>query len=151
MVMMLLGVSWYAYIVSSMSSIMASFDAQSKAVREKLTCVNEFCRAGKLPKTLSSRVRNYFEYKLSNTQRALLLSCQYDADELLDELSSELRSDVLLYVERELVSKIKFFTGKPPQFISDMVIMLQPMYFQDGDVIVNEGSEADEMYVHSYP
>ncbi|KAL7542680.1 hypothetical protein ACHAXR_012206, partial [Thalassiosira sp. AJA248-18] len=32
MVMMLVGVSWYAYIVSSMSSIMSSFDAQNKAV-----------------------------------------------------------------------------------------------------------------------
>lgn len=41
MVMMLVGVSWYAYIVSSMSSIMSTFDAQNKAVRDKMLCVNE--------------------------------------------------------------------------------------------------------------
>jgi len=32
MVMMLVGVTWYAYIVSSMSTIMSSFDAKNKAV-----------------------------------------------------------------------------------------------------------------------
>ena len=42
--MMLIGVSWYAYIVSSMSSIMSSFDAQNKAIRDKMLCVNEFVR-----------------------------------------------------------------------------------------------------------
>ena len=56
MVMMLVGVSWYAYIVSSMSSIMSSFDAQNKAVRDKMLCVNEFVRAAKLPKHLSKQV-----------------------------------------------------------------------------------------------
>jgi hypothetical protein len=33
MVMMLLGVSWYAYVVSCMSAIMQSFDAQNKVRR----------------------------------------------------------------------------------------------------------------------
>ena len=36
MLMMLLGVSWYAYVVGSMSTIMTSFDRQNKMVREKL-------------------------------------------------------------------------------------------------------------------
>ena len=45
-----------------MSTIMSSFDAQNKAVREKMMCVNEFIRAGKLPKELAKRVRDFFEY-----------------------------------------------------------------------------------------
>lgn len=73
------------------------------------------------------------------------MSCQYDADELLDELSSSLRADVLLFVERELISKIKFFENKPPQFVADAVTMLQPVVYQEGDSIVTEGSQADEM------
>ena len=36
MLMMLLGVSWYAYVVGSMSTIMTSFDRQNKMVREKV-------------------------------------------------------------------------------------------------------------------
>ena len=100
---------------------------------------------GKFPPAIAKRIRTYFEYKLSNSHRALLMSCQYDADELLDELSSSLRADVLLFVERELISKIKFFENKPPQFVADAVTMLQPVVYQEGDSIVTEGSQADEM------
>jgi len=61
MVMMLLGVSWYAYIVSSMSSIMNSFDRQNKAVREKMHCVNAFIHDAKLPVDMANTVRKFYE------------------------------------------------------------------------------------------
>ena len=114
MVMMLIGVSWYAYIVSSMSTIMASFDAQNTAVRDKMNCVNEFIRSAKLPKHLSKQVRDFFEFKLQR-QRQFLVSSNYDVDELLDELGSGLRADVLLYMDRHLISKIPFLKDKVPQ------------------------------------
>ena len=44
-----------------MSTIMSSFDAQNKAVGEKMMGVNEFIRAGKLPKELAKRVRGFFK------------------------------------------------------------------------------------------
>ena len=109
---MLVGVSWYAYIVSSMSTIMSSFDAQNKAVRDKMLCVNEFVRAAKLPRELSKQVRDFFDFKLAKSQHAFLMSTNYDVDELLDELGSGLRSEVLLYMDRALIAKIPFFEGK---------------------------------------
>ena len=82
MVAMLVGVSWYAYIVSSMSTIMSSFDAQNKAVRDKMLCVNEFIRTAKLPKELSKQFRDFFEFKLARSQHAFLISSNYDVDEV---------------------------------------------------------------------
>jgi len=84
--MMLVGVSWYAYIVSSMATIMSSFDAQNKAVREKMMCVNEFIRAGKLPKDLAKQVRDFFDFKLARSQHAFLISSNYDVDEVSNAL-----------------------------------------------------------------
>ncbi len=146
MLMMLLGVSWYAYVVSSMSTVMASFDAHTKAVRDKMICVNEFVRAARLSPSLSKQVKDFFEFKLTNSQRAFLLSGkEYDADELLYELSSGLRTDVLLFMENDLVKKIPFFEDKVPQFVADIITMFQPMFFQENDYIVKEGTQADEM------
>ena len=125
--MMLIGVSWYAYIVSSMSSIMSSFDAQNKAVRDKMLCVNEFVRTAKLPKELAKQVRDFFEFKLARSQHAFLISSNYDVDELLDELGSGLRADVLLYMDRHLISKIPFLQNKVPQFVADIISMFQPI------------------------
>ena len=146
MVMMLVGVSWYAYIVSSMSSIMSSFDAQNKAIREKMTCVNEFVRTAKLPKDLSKQVRDFYEFKLARSQHSFLMSSNYDVDELLDELGSGLRADVLLYMDRNLISAIPFLQNKVPQFVADCISMFQPMVFQADDYICKENTQADEMY-----
>lgn len=141
MVMMLLGVSWYAYIVSSMATVMSSFDAISAAVREKMVCVNEFIRGAKLPPHLGKQIRSYFEFKLANSQRVFLMNKHYDADEILYDLSSSLRADIMLYMERELVSRIPFFQNKVNQFVADTVAMLQPMISHEGEFIVKEGSE----------
>jgi len=146
MVMMLVGVSWYAYIVSSMSTIMSSFDAQNKAVRDKMLCVNEFIRTAKLPSELSKQVRDFFEFKLGRSQHAFLISSNYNVDELLDELGSGLRADVLLYMDRHLISKIPFLQDKVPQFVADIISMFQPMVFQEGNFICKEGTQADEMF-----
>jgi len=146
MVMMLVGVSWYAYIVSSMSSIMSSFDAQNKAIREKMTCVNEFVRTAKLPKDLAKQVRDFYEFKLARSQHSFLMSSNYDVDELLDELGSGLRADVLLYMDRSLISAIPFLQNKVPQFVADCISMFQPMVFQADDYICKENTQADEMY-----
>ena len=143
--MMLLGVSWYAYVVSSMSTVMSTFNAQNKAVRDKMRCVNEFVRAAKLPKSLAKQVRDFFDFKLSRSQRTFLMCDHYDADVLLQELSSLLRSEVILFLERDLVQKIRFFEDKIPQFIADMICMLQPVVVQGGDFIIREGDQADEM------
>ena len=75
-----------------------------------------------------------------------MTSNQYDADSILDELSSNLRAEILLFVERVLIEKIPFFKGKIPQFVADCITMFQPMVFQEGDFIIKEGSAADEMY-----
>jgi len=147
MFMMLMGVSWYAYIVSSMSMIMSSFDRQNKAIKEKMHMVNAFIHDAKLPSEISKQVRRYYEFAFSSSKnKSLLQSSQYDADALLDELSSGLRADVLLFVERELIEKIPFFKDKIPQFVADCITMFQPAVFQEGDFIVKEGSAADEMY-----
>ena len=105
-----------------MSTIMSSFDAQNKAVRDKMLCVNEFVRAAKLPRELSKQVRDFFDFKLAKSQHAFLMSTNYDVDELLDELGSGLRSEVLLYMDRKLISKIPFFEGKGELNVWSLVI-----------------------------
>lgn len=67
-------------------------------------------------------------------------------NELLDEMGSGLRSEVLLFLDRHLISKIPFFQGKVPQFVADTISMFQPMVFQEGDYICKEGTQADEMF-----
>jgi len=143
MIMMLMGVSWYAYVVGSMSTIMSSFDRQNKQVREKMLAVNTFIMDAKLKPELAAQIRNYFEYSLSKRSNGL---STYDADEILGELSSALKNDVITHVERDLIDSIPFFKGKSRSFVADCIQLFQPMVVQEGDFIIKEGTAADEMY-----
>ena len=143
MIMMLMGVSWYAYVVGSMSTIMSSFDRQNKQVREKMLAVNTFIMDAKLEPELAIQVRSYFEYSLSKRNNGL---STYDADEILSELSSSLKNDVITHVEADLISSVPFFKGKSRSFVADCIQMFQPMVVQEGDFIIKEGTAADEMY-----
>jgi len=124
---------------------MSTFNAQNKAVRDKMMCVNEFIRATKLPKALAREVRDLFDFRLSRSQRMFLMADNYEADVILSELNSGLRAEVLLFLERDLVHKIPFFDDKIPQFVADMVCLLQPVVVQGGAFIIKEGDQADEM------
>ncbi len=141
--MMLLGVAWYAYTVGSMSTILASFDKQSKQKREKMIQVNTFVRETRLPPALGKRVRRYFEYSISRKKHGLF---GYDADVILQELSNTLRTDVLCFVESDLIKSIPFFEGKSPTFIANAIQLLRPVVVQAGEYIIKEGSASDEMY-----
>eukprot|EP00520_Triparma_pacifica_P006086 CAMPEP_0118657744 /NCGR_PEP_ID=MMETSP0785-20121206/14188_1 /TAXON_ID=91992 /ORGANISM="Bolidomonas pacifica, Strain CCMP 1866" /LENGTH=810 /DNA_ID=CAMNT_0006550695 /DNA_START=182 /DNA_END=2610 /DNA_ORIENTATION=- len=143
MLMMLLGVSWYAYVVGSMSTIMSSFDRQNKQIREKLECVNGFIRDAKLPQAMGKRVRNYFEYSLQKRNNGLF---NYDADEILSELSAQLKNEIITWVERDLIERIPFFKGKSQSFVADCIQLFQPMVVHAGDFIIKEGAAADEMF-----
>ena len=58
-------------------------------------------------------MRNYFDFKLGNSQKSFLMNSKnFDADEILYELSSGLRADILLHVERHIITKIPFFNDK---------------------------------------
>jgi hypothetical protein len=143
MLMMLMGVSWYAYVVGSMSTIMGSFDKQAKMIREKMEGVNTFIRDANLPQPLAKQVRGFFEYSLSKRNNGLKT---YDADEILTELSSNLKNDIILFVEKDVINDIPFLKDKNPSFVADCIQMFQPMVVHESDYIIKEGTAADEMY-----
>ena len=134
-----MGVSWYAYIVSTLSNILSNFDARNKALKDKRISINEFLRAAKLPHPLREKIRRFYEYKLSHSHKAFLSNIRFNADQILEELNNKLRADVVMHLEQELIIKIPFFRNKPPEFIADALSMLQPTIYYEGDYITKEG------------
>lgn len=140
---MIVGVSYYTYIISSLSSIISTFDSNAAQVNEKLVAVRGFVRENRLPGPLSSKVMSFFQayYAASNWRMNL-----YDASELLANMPVALRCDIIMYIERETISRIRFLDNKTTPFIADIVMMLQPAYYRPGDLVVREHSPANEMY-----
>jgi len=145
MVVEMIGVSWYAYFVSLLSTTINTFDAQSKAFQAKLADINAFARDVKLPSTLTKRILNHTEY-MQHRNPWLSLGSSYDANGIMNELSPALRTEVILHVEKDVIDKLPFFKGKSNNFIAEFVMLFEPIRIEANDYLIHEGAAADEMY-----
>lgn len=137
---MAMGVTWYAFVVSSMSSIMGSFDTHNATMRVQMLQMNAFMRDADLPIDLRQRLREHFEQV--STDKSNL----YEADEILSDLPAQLRVEVLMFMYRDMISEINYLKGKTPQFAVRLVVKLNPLFVEAEGLIVEEGTHADEMY-----
>lgn len=67
MVGMLVGVTVFAYIMSTVSSLLSTFNAQNIRAQETQQQLDSFCRAHKLPTILARKLNTYFDYVLPRT------------------------------------------------------------------------------------
>ena len=144
MIMMLIGVSWYAFVVSSFSGVVQSFDSQGKKIHDKMRKVNAFILDQKLPHPLARRVRAYLQHLYEN--RMYDMMSDYDASEIFGALPSVLRNAVVLHVQEDSVEKIPFFHNKMPDFIAEVLEHLQPTFIPKGEFILKEGTKQNEMF-----
>lgn len=70
----------------------------------------------------------------------------YDSSEIFKELTTDLRSEVVCYVERANVNKIPFLRNKSTKFRADLILMMEPSSVAKGEKIVKRGDKADLMY-----
>ena len=49
-------------------------------------------------------------------------------------------------MNQDVIQRIPFLQDKTPQFQTTLVNMLQPLHFEKGETIINEGTHAEEMF-----
>ena len=136
---MAIGVMYYAFIVSSISSIVASFDSHNAVMRAQLIKLNNFSRDAKLPKEISALLKVHLEQASSDKSNL------YEADDILSDVPALLREEVMMFMYRDMIAQIHYFESQTPQFIIRCVTKLLPFFVKRGDYIVEEGSHSDEM------
>lgn len=86
---MMIGVTVFAYIMSTVSSLLSSFNAQNTRTQERQQQVDSFCRAHKIPQALARKLSQYYDCVLGKHVHTEDL-------ELIAGLSSSLRQQVPL-------------------------------------------------------
>eukprot|EP00924_Labyrinthula_sp_SR-Ha-C_P016240 maker-scaffold_52-augustus-gene-1.0-mRNA-1 protein AED:0.16 eAED:0.17 QI:0/0/0.5/1/0/0.5/2/1605/861 len=139
---MVLGVSWYAFIISTISSIINMFDRRSAKIRQNLGLVVQFMRDQNVPWALRNRVVHHVEY----SSTASKLNTEKDLPKILDLLSEPLRIELLLHVHRETIMKLTFFRHKSPQFVVQCVTKLKHLFLRQNEFIYKRGQHCTQMY-----
>ncbi|MGC9525818.1 MAG: ion transporter [Limnospira sp.] len=140
LVVMILGVSMYAFIIGNVASVIGNLDASQTRFREKLDQVQSYMRDRKIPPTLQSRVRDYYQY---------LWECNRDTSfdrGFLEEIPNSLKTQIYLYLYRELLEKVPLFQNADPCCIEALVVRLKPRILPPNDYIIREEQLGHEMY-----
>ncbi|OQR94171.1 cyclic nucleotide-binding protein [Achlya hypogyna] len=134
---MLLGASVFGYIIGSMSSLVDQLQTKGAAMKEKTDRVKDYMKERNLPKPLCARIRRYFDFYLAQKE---------DQSMFLSDLSDDLRTQLVLYLNRDVVSKIPFFARQDDACISYLMSILYPECCTPGEYVFHEGEYGRHMY-----
>jgi len=137
---MLLGGGYYGFIVATMASLVSNLDANAKSYYEKMDNVTSYMKKRKFPKILFRKMRKY--YKHYYEQRTAL-----NESEILDDLSSQLRAEVALFLIHDIVYNIDLFHDLNPEMLAKLLTVLKPLQVMEGEGLATAGEIGREMYI----
>lgn len=133
------GAGMYGYMIGNLASILANIDTARAQFRERMEKVSTFMRNHDVPADLQSRVRNYYNY-LWDSRRGS------DESDVLNDLPQNLKVDVALFLNRDIIQKVPIFKEANEHLIRQIVMALKPIIYLPGDYIFRQGDMGEEMY-----
>ena len=133
------GVGMFSYIIANVSSLVSNLDVARSAYQRRLDEVNAYLRAQRIPADLQGRVRDYYSY-LWNKQRGV------SATAILDDIPRSLSQEILMFLNREVVTRVELFKGADELFIREAVQLLKPRVFLPEEYIIRQNEYGDCMY-----
>lgn len=108
---------------------------------QKINALVAFMKYRKISSDLTSRVISYYEYAYSQRQMY-----PFDNDKLLDDLSSSLKLEMTLQINRVVIDKVPFFRGRDPAFLRAAVMLMKNAIYSPGDYVIIEGDVGNSMF-----
>ena len=135
----LMGVGVFGYVIGSMASLLANIDPARVRHQEAVERVKAFMKYRQIPFGLQARVLDYYEYLWEKR-------LGYDESLAISALPPSLKTEVSLFLNREIIQKVPLFRTASEEFIRAIALEMQPVIFLPGDYIVRAGDLGEEMY-----
>jgi voltage-gated potassium channel len=135
----LIGVGTYGFIIGNISTLIANIDVAKTQYREKMEKINTFLKYRNIPGPLQKRISDYYDY-LWESRRG------YDESMVLEDLPTSLKTQVSLFLNKDIIEKVPIFKGASTAFIKEIIMNMIPVVYTPGDYIVVKGEIGDEMY-----
>lgn len=90
---MLIGVTVFAYIMSTVSTLLSMLNAQNMRLNDRQQEVDAFCRSHRMPPALAIKLKKFYDYVMSRQMHP-------DDLRLIDGLSASLRQQVCTHGHR---------------------------------------------------
>ncbi|KAL4108482.1 hypothetical protein PRIC1_000197 [Phytophthora ramorum] len=138
---MIVGGGIFAYGITNIVELVSSLTIQETVFRQKLDEVNEYMNARELPVKLRVEIREFY-HNTRQSRESKLNSEQ----QILNDLSSKLRSKIALSINDQFLRKFPFFTGSEPNFLMELALNMRVIHFAPLEDAIIEGEIGHEMF-----
>lgn len=121
--------------------LVSSLTIQETLFRQKIDEVNEYMSARELPVKLRMEIREFY-HNTRQSRESKLNSEQ----QILNDLSSKLRSKIALSINDQFLRKFPFFTGSEPNFLMELALNMRVIHFAPLEDAIIEGEIGHEMF-----
>ncbi|HUT79050.1 MAG TPA: cyclic nucleotide-binding domain-containing protein [Polyangia bacterium] len=135
----ILGAGTFGYLVGNVASLLANLDVVQVQRQEKLARLASFVRRWRIPEGLQERVFNYYHYVWERGRSV-------EETEVIADLPSGLRTDVYLFLNRDILQAVPLFRGASETLIREAVQNLRPAVFTPGEYVFRKGDPGHHMY-----
>ena len=140
LLLMLIGAVLCAVLFGSVALQLAHASLSRIRFNERMRVVNESMHFYRLPRQLQDRTRERYEYAWKQYRGG------QEFDELLYALSPTLKTDICVYLYRDMLRNVALFSNCEADVIAALAETLRPQFFLEGDVLCREGQAGREMY-----
>ncbi len=138
-VVMILGVGVYAYVIGNIATILTNIDPARSRYLQHIERLGAFIRYRQIPPRLQRRIHDYYDYLWEKR-------LGYDESHVLDSLPRSLRTDVSLFLKRDVIERVPLFADAPDQFKRDIAMQMTSEVFTPGDYILRAGEFGRDMF-----
>ncbi|MBX7154487.1 MAG: cyclic nucleotide-binding domain-containing protein [Bacteriodetes bacterium] len=136
---MLFGVVMYGYLIGNIASLLNNMDPARVHHQENLDRVHAFMRYRNIPHELEQKINEYFNYIWEKR-------LSYDESSVMAMLPAGLKTEVSLYLKREVIERVSMFRNASDEFIKDIAAHIHPSIVLPGEFVFKAGETARSMY-----
>jgi voltage-gated potassium channel Kch len=136
--MMITGVSLYAFAVGNVVSIVNDLDEGRTYHAKRQSAIASYLSRSKVEPEIIQKVRRFNDYQWSRTRG-------FRPSEMFTDLPEELHSEVMFGILRETVQRVPLFTASPLSLQKRLLLLLKPVSYPPGTVVFEANEIGDEI------
>ena len=141
MILMLFGISFYSFLVGTLSSLISSIDAKAIRISAKLDFLEKFCKENFIPESVFRIMKKFTksngEYELMEEEKRL---------EIISQMPKDKRYEIVMGMFGELPKKVFFFQDQSISLIIDIVPRLNLKLTSTNEFVYKKGEHPTGIY-----
>ncbi|XP_039123974.1 potassium channel KOR2-like [Dioscorea cayenensis subsp. rotundata] len=129
-----------AYLIGNMTALIVK-GSKTERFRDKMTDLIKYMNRNNLGKDIRSQVKNHLRLQYEST---------YTKSRILEDIPVAIRSKISQNLYIETVQGVPLFKGCSDEFLNQIVMKLNEEFFLPGEVIIEQGSAVDQIYIVSH-